>query len=135
SRAGFRVVVKDRLGRGRSSKAILPYSFSLHASNTAALLDHIGVEEAAVVGPSMGGQMATRFAFLFPERTTHLVMVNAIGLTDNRAGRGFRPFNGQVDVEPDLQAAYEADVRLDLGRYVEWRPEYLEHLRIRHGQR
>jgi pimeloyl-ACP methyl ester carboxylesterase len=135
TRAGFRVVVKDRLGWGKSSKPILPYSISLHASNTAALLDHLGVSKAAVVGHSMGGPMATRFAFLYPERTSHLVMVNPIGLTDGRAGRGFRPFDGKVDVKPDLQAAYEADVRTDTARYVVWRPEYLEHLRIRHGVR
>ena len=100
-----------------------------------ALLDHLGITKAAVVGHSIGGQMATRFAFLYPDRTTHLVMVNPIGLTDGRAGRGFRPFDGKVDVQPDLQAAYEADVRTDLARYVTWRPEYLEHLRIRHGVR
>ncbi len=135
TKAGFRVVVKDRLGWGKSSKPILPYSISLHASNTAALLDHLGVRAAAIVGHSMGGQMATRFAFLYPERTTHMVMVNPIGLTDGRAGRGFRPFDGKVDVEPNLQAAYEADVRTDMSRYVVWRPEYLEHLRIRHGVR
>ena len=135
TKAGFRVVVKDRLGWGKSSKPILPYSISLHASNTAALLDHLGISKAAIVGHSIGGQMATRFAFLYPDRTTHLVMVNPVGLTDNRAGRGFRPFDGEVDVEPDLQAAYEADVRTDLARYVVWRAEYLEHLRIRHGVR
>lgn len=135
TRAGFRVVVKDRLGWGKSSKPILPYSISLHASNTAALLDHLGVPEAAIVGHSIGGQMATRFAFLYPRRTTHLVMVNPIGLTDGRAGRGFRPYDGRVDVAPNLQAAYEADVRTEMSRYVVWRPEYLDHLRIRHGNR
>ncbi len=135
AKAGFRVIVKDRLGWGKSSKPVLPYSISLHASNTAALLDHLRVAKAAVVGHSMGGQMATRFAFLYPDRITHLVMVNPIGLTDGRAGRGFRPFDGEVDVQPDLQAAYEADVRTDLARYVVWKPEYLEHLRIRHGVR
>ena len=132
---GYRVVVKDRLGWGKSSKPILPYSMSLHASNTAALLDHLGVTEAAIVGHSIGGQMATRFAFLYPERTTHLVTVNQIGLTDNRAGRGYRPFDGEIDAEPDLQRAYEAAVRTDVRRYVNWRPEFLEHLRIRYGQR
>jgi pimeloyl-ACP methyl ester carboxylesterase len=135
TRAGFRVVVEDRLGWGKSSKPILPYSISLHASNTAALLDHLSIAKAAVVGHSIGGQMATRFAFLYPDRITHLVMVNPIGLTDGRAGRGFRPFDGKVDVQPDLQKAYEADVRTELSRYVNWRPEYLEHLRIRHGVR
>ncbi len=135
TRAGFRVVVKDRLGWGKSSKPILPYSISLHASNTAALLDHLRIQEAAVVGHSIGGQMATRFAYLYPKRATHLVMINPIGLTDGRAGRGFKPFDGKVDVAPDLQAAYEADVRTEMSRYVNWKPEYLEHLRIRHGVR
>jgi pimeloyl-ACP methyl ester carboxylesterase len=133
--AGYRVVVKDRLGWGKSSKPILPYSMSLHASNTAALMEHLGLSEAAIVGHSIGGQMATRFAFLYPEMTTHLVTVNQIGLTDGRAGRGYRPFTGEVDAEPDLQRAYEADVRTDMNRYVTWKPEFIEHLRIRHGQR
>ncbi|MEX1259100.1 MAG: alpha/beta hydrolase [Gemmatimonadota bacterium] len=79
--------------------------------------------------------MATRFAFLYPDRTTHMVMANPVGLTDYRAGRGFRPFDGAVVVGPDLQAAYETDVRTGMNRYVSWRPEYLEHLRIRHGVR
>ena len=133
--AGYRVVVKDRLGWGKSSKPILPYSMSLHASNTARLMDHLGIAEAAIVGHSIGGQMATRFAFLYPEKTTHLVTINQIGLTDRRPGRGFNPFDGAIDADPDLQAAYEADVRTDTRRYVEWKPELLEHLRIRHGQR
>ncbi|MEE2636457.1 MAG: alpha/beta hydrolase [Acidobacteriota bacterium] len=132
---GYRVIVKDRLGWGKSSKPILPYSMSLHASNTAQLMEHLGLSEAAVVGHSIGGQMVTRFAFLYPEKTTHLVTINQIGLTDNRAGRGFRPFDGEIDADPDLQRAYEADVRTDTGRYVHWKPEFLKHLRIRHGQR
>ena len=132
---GYRVIVKDRLGWGKSSKPILPYSMSLHASNTARLMGYLGISEAAIVGHSIGGQMATRFAFLYPEMTTHLVTMNQIGLTDNRTGRGFRPFDGEIDVDPDVQRAYEADVRTDTRRYVEWKPEFLEHLRIRHGQR
>ena len=69
------------------------------------------------------------------EKTTHLVTINQIGLTDGRAGRGFNPFDGEIDADPDLARAYEADVRTDTRRYVEWKPEFLEHLRIRHGQR
>lgn len=135
TREGYRVIVKDRLGWGKSSKPILPYSMSLHASNTARLLEHLGISEAAIVGHSIGGQMATRFTFLYPEMTTHLVTVNQIGLTDNRAGRGYRPFTGEVDADPDLQRAWEGMVRTDTRRYVSWKPEFLEHLRIRYGQR
>ena len=108
---------------------------SLHASNTARLMEHLGISEAAIVGHSIGGQMATRFAFLYPEMTTHLVTVNQIGLTDNRAGRGYRPFTGEINPSEDLQRAYERDVQAEIVRYVNWKPEFLEHLRIRHGQR
>ena len=132
---GYRVIVKDRLGWGKSSKPILPYSMSLHASNTAKLMKYLDVAEAAIIGHSIGGQMATRFAFLYPQMTTHLVTINQIGLTDNRAGRGFDPFDGEVDANPNLQQAYEADLRTEARRYVEWRPEFVKHLRIRHGQR
>ncbi|HAW90056.1 MAG TPA: hypothetical protein DCX61_05285, partial [Gemmatimonadetes bacterium] len=131
---GYRVVVKDRLGWGKSSKPILPYSMSLHASNTAQLMEHLGISQAAIVGHSIGGQMATRFAFLYPEMTTHLVTVNQIGLTDGRAGRGYRPFTGQINAEPDPQSVYESAVRTDMRRYVNWKPEFIDHLRIRYGQ-
>lgn len=80
--------------------------------------------------------MATRFTFLYPERVTHMVMVNPVGITDRRMGRGFTPLDpDDVDPTPDLQAAYESDVRTDVRRYVEWKPEYIKHLQIRHGVR
>lgn len=134
--AGFRVVVKDRLGWGKSSKPVIPLSHSLHAHNSIALMDHLGVEAFAVAGHSIGGQMATRLTYLYPDRITHMVMVNPVGLTDRRMGRGFEPYDpDEVDVDPDLQEEWEDDVATDLRRYAEWRPEYLKHLRIRHGNR
>ena len=129
---GFRVVVKDRLGWGRSSKPILPYSMNLHAANTHAILEHLGIAEAAVVGHSMGGQMASRVAFLYPEATTHLVMVNAIGMTDSRRGRGWNEPTGGGAM-PDLQQVYERQLATEVRRVVEWKPEFLEHVRIRYG--
>ena len=84
---GYRVVVVDRLGWGRSSKPILPYSINLHAANTYAILESLGIDDAAIVGHSIGGQEASRYAFLYPEETTHLVMVNPVGLDDSRYGR------------------------------------------------
>ncbi len=132
---GYRVVVKDRLGWGKSSKPIIPYSINLWASNTARLMDHLGIEQAALLGHSIGGQMVTRFAFLYPERITHLVTVNQVGLTDRRAGRGFRPLTGEVNTNPDMEAAYSSLLRWASNNYSTWRPEFLEHMRIRYGQR
>lgn len=83
--AGFRVVVPDQIGFGKSSKPDdIAYSFDLLARNTAGLLDHLGVGQVVVVGHSMGGMLAVRFARSYPERTTQLVLENPIGLEDYR---------------------------------------------------
>ena len=135
SAEGYRVIVKDRLGWGKSSKPVIPYSISFWASNTARLMDRLGIEQAAVVGHSIGGQMVTRFAFLYPERTTHLVTVNQVGLTDRRKGRGFQPLTGEVDTNPDMEEVYAGLLRWAEENYVNWQPEFAEHMRIRYGQR
>jgi pimeloyl-ACP methyl ester carboxylesterase len=130
---GYRVVVVDRLGWGRSSKPVLPYSINLHAANTRAILDHLGVQDVAVVGHSIGGQEASRYAFLYPETTTHFVMVNPVALTDSREGREWRaPEWGTTPA--DMQRAYESILRRESTRVVEWKPEFLEHVRITYGQ-
>ncbi|MDX1480862.1 MAG: alpha/beta hydrolase [Woeseiaceae bacterium] len=135
SEAGYRVIAKDRLGWGKSSKPDIPYSMNLWASNTARLMDHLGIDKAALVGHSIGGQMVTRFAFLYPERITHLVTVNQVGLTDRRGGRGFEPLTGEVDANPDMDAVYTSLLAWAERNYVRWSPDYLEHMRIRYGQR
>ncbi len=131
---GYRVVVVDRLGWGRSSKPILPYSINLHAANTKSILDHLGIAEVAVVGHSIGGQEASRFAFLYPEITTHFVMVNPVGLTDNREGREWREPEWIDGDETDMQRVYESILRREHGRVVQWKPEMLEHVRVSWGQ-
>jgi len=132
---GYRVIVKDRLGWGKSSKPSIPYSISLWASDNLRLMDHLGIQQAALVGHSIGGQMVTRFAFLYPERITHLVTVNQVGLTDNRYGRGFRPLTGEVSATPDMGEVYASLLEWAEENYVTWKPEFIEHMRIRYGNR
>ena len=91
--AGFRVVVPDQVGFGKSSKADIHYSFHQLARNTKRLLDTLGVRRAVVVGHSMGGMLATRFALLYPEATEKLVLENPIGLEDYRVGVPFQPLD------------------------------------------
>ncbi len=86
-REGFRVVVPDQVGFGRSSKPVMPYALSEMAANTRQLLRTLGIERAAIIGHSMGGMVATRFALLYPEATERLVLYNQIGLTDARLQR------------------------------------------------
>lgn len=82
---GARVVVPDQIGFGKSSKPTdIQYSFHQLARWTADLLDHLKIKQASVVGHSMGGMLATRFALIYPARTTRLALVNPIGLEDWR---------------------------------------------------
>jgi pimeloyl-ACP methyl ester carboxylesterase len=130
--AGFRVIAIDRLGWGRSSKPIIPYDVNLHASNVIAILDHLGIEQAALAGHSLGGRLASSYAHIYPDRVSHVIMVNPIGLNDSERGRAWSaPSAGAA--EPDLQAHYAANLRQEQNRIVNWRPEYMEHVRIRYG--
>ncbi len=129
---GYRVVVVDRLGWGRSSKPIIPYSINLHAANTNAILEALGITEAAIVGHSIGGQEASRYAFLYPDETTHLVMVNPVGLGDSRYGREWEEPSGEAG-SPDMTAVYTSILRREYTRVVQWKPEFLEHVRIAYG--
>jgi pimeloyl-ACP methyl ester carboxylesterase len=83
--AGYRVIAPDQIGWGRSSKPDIHYSFQLLAANTAHLLDMLGIERAAVLGHSTGGMLAVRFALLYPERTSALILESPLGMEDYRA--------------------------------------------------
>jgi pimeloyl-ACP methyl ester carboxylesterase len=86
TRAGYRVIAPDQIGWGKSPKPDLHYSFQLLAANTGALLDHLGVDRVAVLGHSTGGMTAVRFALMNPDRVTHLVLEDPLGLADYRTG-------------------------------------------------
>ena len=60
------------------------------ARDTAALLDHLGVEKAVICGLSMGGYVAFEFVQLFPARVVGLVLAGTRAPADNeqeKAGR------------------------------------------------
>src|SRR5436189_1494787 len=65
--AGFRVVVPDQIGYGRSSKPIIPYNFHDMARNTRLILQNLKIDRVMVVGHSMGGMLAARFATQYPD--------------------------------------------------------------------
>jgi len=130
--AGYRVVVPDQIGFGKSAKPDdIDYSFDLLARNTAELLDALKVERAAVVGHSMGGMLAVRFARNYPERTTHLVLENPIGLEDYRY---FIPPATTEELTADemrqTAEAYENYVR---SYFVTWKLEYAAFAQVREG--
>ena len=84
--AGYRTIAVDQIGFCKSSKPEgYQFSFAQLAANTHALLESLGVRKAAILGHSMGGMLAARYALSYPESTERLVMVNPLGLEDWKA--------------------------------------------------
>ncbi|MCH9691067.1 MAG: alpha/beta hydrolase [Gammaproteobacteria bacterium] len=82
-RQGFSVLIPDQLGFGRSSKpAQYQFSFQALATNTHRLLNQLGISQAVVVGHSMGGMLAVRYALMYPNSVAKLVLENPLGLED-----------------------------------------------------
>lgn len=80
---GYRVVMPDQIGFGKSDKPLdFQYSFHQLATLTLDLLTAIGVQQTDLVGHSMGGMLATRLALTAPSRVHTLTLVNPIGLED-----------------------------------------------------
>ncbi|MGA7805714.1 alpha/beta fold hydrolase [Bradyrhizobium sp.] len=84
SEAGYRVVVPDQIGFGKSSKPWGELHFDTLARNTIALLDHLQIAKADIVAHSMGGMLAVRIVRAYPDRIDHLVLTAPIGLEDYR---------------------------------------------------
>ena len=70
----FRFVWYDRRGCYRSSPAD-GYDLGTQAADLAALLDHLGIPSAHLIGSSAGGPIAVTFATTHPNRTRSLVLV------------------------------------------------------------
>ena len=78
----FTLIIPDLRGFGESTTVDTPHTMEDFASDIAGLLNHIGIEKAAIAGHSMGGYVALAFAKLFPERVSGLGLVSSQALAD-----------------------------------------------------
>src|SRR3954451_8288735 len=78
--AAHTVLAPDLLGHGSSDKPRGDYSIAGYANGMRDLLSVLDIEQATVVGHSLGGGIALQFAYQFPERCARLVLVGSGGL-------------------------------------------------------
>ncbi len=74
--ADVTLLAVDHRGRGGSAQLPGPYGLGAHADDLIAVLDHVGVEAATLVGHSMGAYIAALAAERAPGRVTGLVLVD-----------------------------------------------------------
>ena len=75
---GYRLIVPDLRGCGRSDTPPGDYSIAGFANDLVHLLDRLEIERCAVVGFSMGGAVALELALTHPLRLSHLVTINSL---------------------------------------------------------
>ncbi len=140
ARAGRRVVALDNRGHGLSTKLYDPAAYHTQrmAEDALALLDHLGIEHAAVMGYSMGARIAAHLAMIAPSRLSALILgglgihlVDGAGLPTTIAaamdapsladvadpmGRTFRAFADQTGADRAALAACIRGSRQTLSR-------------------
>ena len=80
----FRTLVVDQPGFGKSDKPpVTGNYFTFAADALAGLLDELGIPRVHLVGNSLGGGTAVRFAINYPERAGRLVLMGPGGLSLN----------------------------------------------------
>ena len=134
SKAGYRVIIPDQIGFGKSSKPQhLNYSFHLLAQNTKILMDSLEVKNVIVLGHSMGGMLATRFTLMYPELVKKLILENPIGLEDYKLSVPFQTVD--ENYKKELKQTYERLKDYEQTSYYgdRWKPEYDEWLNILAG--
>ncbi len=140
TRAGRRVIALDNRGHGASAKLYDPalYHSEIMAQDVRALMDHLGVARADVMGYSMGARITAYLALAHPSRVRSAIMgglgirlVDGVGLPEAIAyaleaysidevtdlqGRTFRIFADQTKSDRKALAACIRGSRQTLSR-------------------
>lgn len=131
---GYRVIIPDQVGFGKSSKPEnFQYTFQLLGTYTQDLLNKLKVKSYVLIGHSMGGMLATRMALMFPEKVQKLVLVNPIGLEDWKTKIPYKTVNELYQAElkntEESIRNYQKNVYFD----GKWKPEYEELIAVLTG--
>jgi pimeloyl-ACP methyl ester carboxylesterase len=123
---GYRVIAPDQIGFCKSTKPEhYQYSFQQLAENTHALLMYRIVERSIVIGHSMGGMLAVRYALMYPDAVDELVLVDPLGLEDWKA-EGVPYESVDSAYQTQLKTTFESIKNYQLKFYYngQWKPEY-----------
>ncbi len=122
TKAGYRVIVPDQIGWGKSTKPNLEYTFEMLARNNKLLLDSLGIKKINVIGHSMGGMLATRFSLMYPNRLIKLILEDPLGLEDYRNFVKMQPI--EKVYKECLNETYTSYKKYQKTYYPVWKSKY-----------
>jgi 3-oxoadipate enol-lactonase len=80
----YQVIRVDNRGIGRSSATDKPYNIPHMADDIAALIRKLGINQAQIIGHSMGGQIAQELVLAHPEIVEKLILISTWAKPDSR---------------------------------------------------
>lgn len=131
---GYRIIIPDQIGFGKSSKPkTYAYTLQALAQNTQGILKKYKISKAIVIGHSMGGMLGIRFALMYPETVTKLLLVNPIGLEDWKVKIPYH--NVEESYQSELKATADSFKKYQQDVYYagKWKPEYDKGIEILAG--
>jgi aminoacrylate hydrolase len=114
----FTVVVHDHRGMDRSSRDEIEYSVEQMAGDVLALMDHLGLERAAMIGQSTGGAIGQYLAAAHLRRISGLVLSSTWTHADPY-------FRRQFELRRELLLAGRVDLYTRAGSLLLYPPEWL----------
>lgn len=114
-----RVLIFDYRGTGQSSKPSINYTTKMFAADTAAIMDHLGMEQAIVCGHSMGGRVAQLLALDYPKKVKKLILASSgaahpgatgipLRIAKEMVERGYERYVREHTIEVGWTEAYAA---------------------------
>jgi pimeloyl-ACP methyl ester carboxylesterase len=111
----YRIVILENRGSGRSAKPDGPYSTEMMAEDAVTLMDHLGIEQAHIIGKSMGGMIAQWIAARWPSKVRSLVLASTI-LYHDKYGNELLDLGRTVAEKAGLFAVYRLTFLLSYSR-------------------
>lgn len=133
-KSGYRVLIPDQIGFGKSSKPEhFPFTFHFLGQLTHDLIVSRKIENYFLIGHSMGGMLATRMALMYPTKIKKLILVNPIGLEDWKTKVPYKNVNelykNELSSDEKKIREYQRVSYFD----GQWKPEYEKGIEIAVG--
>ena len=127
--AHFHTITYDLYGHGQSAPPPQTASLALYSQQIVRLLDHLGIEQAHVVGFSIGGMINRRFAMDFPHRLNRLVIWNSPHDRGEKAQREVEARAKLVHEEGTMSTLDAAITRWFTPEFIREQPDQVDRVR------